>query len=72
MYINPGYTPGIHPLMQRGTNSTLFTECCTVAISDSQANCPKCGRKIIGHDAETDADRGRVRWKNATRLWRRR
>ena len=28
------------------TNSTLFTDCCGVAICDDQSRCPKCGEEV--------------------------
>lgn len=71
MYINPGYTPGIMPLQPQGTNSTMFTECCEVAICNDQPNCPRCGREVIGANADTDHERGRIRWANATSHWKR-
>jgi hypothetical protein len=70
MYINEGYAANIIPLTPRGTNSTMFTECCDTAITDSEPNCPKCGRKVIGYDASSD-ERRRIRWANATRYWKR-
>jgi len=69
MYVNPGVRPGIVPLLPQGTNSTLFTECCKVAICDDEQRCPVCKREIVGADAKTAAERGRIRWKNATRHW---
>lgn len=27
-------------------NSTFFTTCCSVAICDDQANCPKCNQEV--------------------------
>ena len=44
----------VHPLSYHGTNSTLFTACCDVAITQNQPRCPHCGEKVIGADAETD------------------
>lgn len=70
MYINPGVVVGIVPLMPQGTNSTLFTECCEVAICDDEPNCPRCGRPVIGHDLP-QSKRARLRWENATRHWKR-
>ena len=52
-----------------GPSSTMFTLCCEVAICNDEPNCPKCKEPIIGHDAETDLDRGRIRWRSATRYW---
>ena len=61
----------IVPLTPRGTNSTFFTECCVVAICNDQRNCPHCNQPIVGYDEEDLHDRGIVRWKNATRRWKR-
>lgn len=70
-YYNEGCPSDIIPLSPQGTNSTMFTGCCSVAICDDQANCPKCGRPVVGHDAKTKQERGRIRWENATRGWNR-
>ena len=72
MYINPGYTVGIVPVHPTGTNGTMFTECCGCAICDDQRLCPSCKREVVGHDAESNHERDRVRWNNATRHWKRR
>lgn len=37
--------PGVH--FSSHTNSTLFTDCCGVAICDDQAECPICKKKIL-------------------------
>ena len=71
MHVNVGYKPGIIPLSPQGTNSTFFTECCSTAICDDEPCCPMCGREIIGANAETNHDRHLIRWKNATRHWKR-
>ena len=71
MYINSGYIAGVSRLNPSGTNSTIFTECCGTAICDSEGQCPKCKRKIIGYDAETDHKRGLKRWQYATAHWAR-
>jgi len=60
----------IVPLMPHGTNSTFFTECCHVAICDDQCNCPKCKEPVVGYDLPI-SERARVRWRNATRYWKR-
>ena len=60
----------ILPLQPLGTNSTMFTSCCGVAICDDQLRCPVCKDKIIGANAETNHERGKIRWKNATRHWK--
>jgi hypothetical protein len=70
MYVNEDYIINIIPLYPSGTNSTMFTECCETAITDSESNCPRCGRKVIGWDASR-SERHRIRWQNATRNWRR-
>ena len=71
MYYNEGYPSDIIPLSPQGTNSTLFTQCCGTAICDDQGHCPQCGRKVVGWDAESEHKRQRIRWKNATRNWKR-
>lgn len=71
MYINPEYTPGIMVLYPSGTNSTMFTECCQTAICDDQPKCPSCRRDVISHDAKSNHERRHIRWKNATRNWKR-
>ena len=71
MNYNKGYPSDIVPLYPQGTNSTMFTGCCHVAICDDQPNCPKCGRFVVGHDAGSPHKRGRIRWANATSHWKR-
>ena len=61
----------ISPISMMGTNSTMFTDCCNTAICNNESNCPKCGSKVIGHDAESNHERGLIRWENATRHWNR-
>ena len=61
----------IVPLTPQGTNSTMFTACCEVAICGDQAKCPHCGGLVVGHDAADAYERSRIRWKNATRYWNR-
>ncbi len=65
MNINPGHRVGILPLYPQGTNSTMFTECCKYAICDDEPCCPSCSKEVIGYDAETRAERHRIRWKYA-------
>jgi len=72
MYYNPEHLVGVLPLTPLGTNSTMFTQCCYVAICDDEPNCLGCGRKIRGWDAETRYERGRIRWRYATAHWKRR
>lgn len=31
------------------TNSTMFTTCCEVAITDEQIFCPSCRRDVVPH-----------------------
>lgn len=71
MYINPGVLIEIVPLYPSGTNSTMFTQCCKAAICNDEKCCPRCKREVIGHDAESDNERGRIRWRNATSSWSR-
>lgn len=61
----------IIPLLPRGTNSTMFTACCRVAICDDKLDCPRCGQKVIGWDAASDHERGKIRWNQATSRWSR-
>ena len=72
MDYNEDYPSDIMSLFPSGTNSTMFTGCCQVAICSDQRGCPKCGRPVVGDDAETDSDRSAIRWDNATRMWKRR
>jgi len=62
---------GVNPVYPQGTNSTMFTECCGTAICEDESRCPSCKELVIGHDAETNYDRGRVRWRAATAHWER-
>ena len=62
---------GIKELLPSGDNSTMFTECCNTAILDGQGHCPNCGNAVIGHDADTPEQCGRMRWAYATRNWNR-
>lgn len=66
MYYNEEYPSDIIPIMPQGTNSTMFTQCCGVAICDDQRHCPRCGREVVGCNAESEHARGVIRWKNAT------
>ena len=61
---------GIIPLSPLGTNSTMFTECCRCAICDNERFCPHCKEEVIGAEANTDYERGRIRWRAATSHWR--
>ena len=70
MYFNEEYPSDILPLMAHGTNSTMFTACCSVALCDDEKNCPKCKRPVIGAKAETSHERHKIRWQNATRFWK--
>jgi hypothetical protein len=47
------------------TNSTIFTRCCSVAINDDQALCPRCREEVYpGKDATTH-QRSVARWNMA-------
>ena len=59
------------PLYPQGTNSTMFTTCCGTAICDSEGECPGCGKKVYGWEAESNYERGRLRWVSATAHWNR-
>ena len=67
---NPEHLMGVMPLLPQGTNSTMFTECCRTAICNDEPNCPRCGRKVIGWDADSDHERGKIRWQHATASWK--
>ncbi len=62
----------VNSLEPYGTNSTMFTSCCGVAICDDQSCCPVCKEKVIGADAKTPHERNRIRWNYATSHWDRR
>ena len=55
-----------------GTNSTLFTLCCKVAICSDQKDCPVCGEEVDGYDPESRHKTEMYRWQDATRHWNRR
>jgi len=59
----------IVPLLPQGTNSTMFTACCEVAICSDQARCPQCKELVVGHDAAPGHERDLVRWRDATATW---
>lgn len=62
------------------TNSTFFTTCCRVAITDSEANCPRCKEEVTprshrgrwevahGHKAYIGVGYGNNEAFNATRI----
>jgi len=72
MHYNPGYPSDIIPLTPLGTNSTMFTMCCSVAICSDEKTCPNCHREVVGSNCSTDHEREIVRWRNATRYWKKR
>lgn len=47
------------------TNSQMFTTCCNSAICSDQKQCPSCKKYVYGHDAESDHQRGVLRWMYA-------
>ena len=69
MYVNG--TPGVMSVHPTGTNSTMFTECCDVAICNDERKCPRCKRFVIGYNACSDNERGKIRWRYATSHWKR-
>lgn len=62
---------GVETILAHDANSTMSTECCSVAICDDEEKCPKCKINVIGYDAGSDGERGNIRWRYATRLWKR-
>lgn len=60
----------VNLLPKHGTNSTIFTSCCDTAICNDEKCCPACGQEVIGAEASSNHERGRIRWNYATRLWR--
>ncbi len=72
MYYNPDYLVGVLPLQPQGTNSTMFTECCQVAICGDEPRCPCCKRNITGWNAATKHERDMIRWRYATAHWSKR
>ena len=69
MYYNPGVIIPIKSLQPQGTNSTMFTDCCGSAICDDECGCRSCGREVVGDNAESNHERGRIRWRSATSHW---
>ncbi len=67
MHVNLGHKVGFVPLYPQGTNSTLFTECCRVAICDDEKCCPSRGREAMGSEIDDPHYRGLYRWKIAYR-----
>jgi len=51
--------------LSSSTNSTMFTTCCGTAICNDQKKCPSCENEIYGCDAESDHERGIMRWNYA-------
>lgn len=48
------------------TNSTHFTTCCEVAVTDRQGSCPRCGQIVEPSD---DAARFRVAYAHGNGNW---
>jgi hypothetical protein len=44
------------------TNSTIFTNCCRVAINDNQDECPCCKAEVMPGKGATDHQRSMARW----------
>jgi len=70
MYYNDDAIVDIKPIFPQGTNSTMFTACCGVAICDDEDKCRRCERWVVGR-GEPRSVKGRIRWENATRHWKR-
>lgn len=43
-------------------NSTIFTNCCRVAINDDQAHCPLCKAEVYPGVEATEHERNMYRW----------
>jgi len=71
MDMNQGRVVGVRKLEPHGTNSTISTNCCGVAITDGEVRCPLCDVAVIGYDEESDHARGLRRWHSATAHWKR-
>ena len=56
-----------HVYLASKTNSTMFTTCCDVAITNSEKQCPKCKKYVYGHDSINEHSRGIIRWTYAFR-----
>lgn len=44
------------------TNSTIFTNCCRVAITDRETHCPACEQEVMPGADSTEQQRARSRW----------
>jgi hypothetical protein len=47
------------------TNSSMFTNCCRVAITDREARCPVCRQEVYPGEDATEHERYRLRWEMA-------
>lgn len=47
------------------TNSQMFTECCSTAICDNEAWCPKCREEVYPGEGKSDHQRHMARWEMA-------
>jgi hypothetical protein len=52
-------------------NSTIFTNCCEVAICDDQAFCPACKQEVYPGQDATNHERRTARWNMAFAPYRR-
>ena len=50
------------------TNSTLFTTCCGVAISNDDDACPRCGEEVFPISARERWDYAMLRFYGADKL----
>jgi len=53
----------LQPLYPQGTNSTFFTKCCRVAITDFEERCPRCKTLVVGWDRTSGPERHKYRWE---------
>ena len=67
MKSNNGCKSGLKPLYPKGTNSTMFTECCKCAITDSERYCPVCKNEVVGWSEAGVHQTNMARWKIAYR-----
>lgn len=52
----------VYVFLSSPTNSTIFTNCCRVAINDNQAHCPRCKSEVYPGADATNHQRSMSRW----------
>ena len=53
----------INVFLCNSTDSTVFTDCCHIAIFSEQKYCPSCHKEVI--HGETPSETEKIRWRNA-------